>query len=210
MKKNNFVTFKGGKNGIIIMLDKNASYENIIDALKQKAKDSRKFFGDAQVSVTFKGRDTNDEQIAELLEILKSETELSVESIENLTGSRGEPPEPPPAELKTYFHYGSLRSGQTIDHRGCVVIWGDVNNDARISATGNISVFGALRGMVHAGRDGDETAMICANALLPHQILRIAGKHVNFPKEMLTGEKVPARAYIDNGAINIEKLGGLE
>jgi septum site-determining protein MinC len=50
---------------------------------------------------------------------------------------------------------------------------GDVNPGAEIIAGGSVVVWGRLRGLVHAGAMGDDTAVICALDLNPTQ-LRIA------------------------------------
>lgn len=67
----------------------------------------------------------------------------------------------------------TLRSGNTITYPGHVVILGDVNPGAEIIAGSHIIVWGRLRGTVHAGASGDETALVCALELAPTQ-LRIA------------------------------------
>jgi septum site-determining protein MinC len=67
----------------------------------------------------------------------------------------------------------TLRSGRTIHSRGHVVVYGDVNPGAKIVATGDIIVWGKLRGMVHAGAEGNTEAVICALEMNPNQ-LRIA------------------------------------
>ena len=64
----------------------------------------------------------------------------------------------------------TLRSGQSIRYGGNVVIIGDVNPGAEVTATGNIMVMGALRGVVHAGAGGDEKAVIMAFRLEPTQL----------------------------------------
>ena len=68
----------------------------------------------------------------------------------------------------------TLRSGFSLQHLGHITVIGDVNPGAEIMATGNIIVWGRLRGLVHAGAEGDEDAVICALDLSPTQ-LRIAG-----------------------------------
>ena len=67
----------------------------------------------------------------------------------------------------------TLRSGRSVFHEGPVVVMGDVNPGAEIIAAGDVIVWGRLRGLVHAGALGDETAVICALSLNPTQ-LRIA------------------------------------
>ncbi len=69
---------------------------------------------------------------------------------------------------------GPLRSGTRLEHNGNVVILGDVNPGAEVVAAGSILVWGRLRGLVHAGAQGDERAIVGALELAPTQ-LRIAG-----------------------------------
>jgi septum site-determining protein MinC len=69
----------------------------------------------------------------------------------------------------------TLRSGFSLQFPGHVIILGDVNPGAEIVARGDIIVWGRLRGVVHAGADGDEGAIVCALDLSPTQ-LRIAGQ----------------------------------
>jgi septum site-determining protein MinC len=71
----------------------------------------------------------------------------------------------------------TIRSGNSINYSGHVVILGDVNPGAEVVAGGNIVVWGRLRGMVHAGAEGDETAVVCALDLSPTQV-RISDKIV--------------------------------
>jgi len=67
----------------------------------------------------------------------------------------------------------TVRSGRSIWHDGHVVVLGDVNPGAEVIAGGSVIVWGRLRGLVHAGALGDESAVICALELNPTQ-LRIA------------------------------------
>ena len=73
----------------------------------------------------------------------------------------------------TLYHVGTLRGGQALHNIGNIVVVGDVNPGAEIVATGDIVVFGALRGVAHAGAQGDATACVHAIELAPTQ-LRIA------------------------------------
>ncbi len=67
----------------------------------------------------------------------------------------------------------TLRSGQHVRFHGNVVILGDVNPGAEITAGGDIIVMGWLRGLAHAGAEGNEHAIVSAFRLSPTQ-LRIA------------------------------------
>lgn len=64
----------------------------------------------------------------------------------------------------------TLRSGQRIEFAGHVLVLGDVNAGAEIVAGGDIAVFGALRGLAHAGAEGDLGAVIVALGIQPPQL----------------------------------------
>jgi septum site-determining protein MinC len=78
---------------------------------------------------------------------------------------------------------GPLRSGGRVIYDGNVVVMGDVNAGAEIVAGGSIIVWGRLRGVVHAGAQGDKNAVVCALELVPTQ-LRIAGEIAVSPKKL--------------------------
>ncbi len=83
---------------------------------------------------------------------------------------------------KTHFHQGTVRSGEYLDSPGDLLILGDVNPGAKVSARGNIIIWGRLLGIAHAGSEGNSQATISALQLRPLQ-LRIAQKIARGPKE---------------------------
>lgn len=85
------------------------------------------------------------------------------------------PPIPPraPAGVSTLYHRGTLRGGQALHNLGNIVVVGDVNPGAELIASGDVVVVGALRGVAHAGAQGDRTARVIALEFAPTQ-LRIA------------------------------------
>lgn len=95
----------------------------------------------------------------------------------------------------------TLRSGFKVAYHGHVVVLGDVNPGAEITASGSIIVWGKLRGVVHAGAEGDENAMVCALDLAPMQ-LRIAGYIAVTPQRK--GKPEPEIARIDHNQVVAE------
>ena len=83
------------------------------------------------------------------------------------------PPRAMPVGVATLYHRGTLRGGQALHNLGNIVVIGDVNPGAELVASGDIVVFGALRGVAHAGAQGDRSARVIALELAPTQ-LRIA------------------------------------
>ncbi len=92
----------------------------------------------------------------------------------------------------------TLRSGYSLQHPGHVTVIGDVNPGAEIIAGGNVVVWGRLKGMVHAGAEGDENAVVCALELSPTQ-LRIADQIAIPPQN--PDKPQPEIAYLDGGQV---------
>jgi len=95
----------------------------------------------------------------------------------------------------------TLRSGFSLQHNGHVIVVGDVNPGAEIIAGGDVVVWGRLRGMVHAGADGNEDAVVCALDLSPTQ-LRIAGQIATTPRRR--GKPQPELARLQDGQVVAE------
>lgn len=92
----------------------------------------------------------------------------------------------------------TLRSGYSLKYPGHVVILGDVNPGAEIIAGGNVIVWGRLRGAVHAGSEGDDSAVVCALDLSPMQ-LRIGDRMAVAP--LRKGKPLPEMALVRNGQV---------
>lgn len=128
-------------------------------------------------------------------------TESSAQALNLATRINQATPQANKTPADTIVHQGepallfrrTLRSGFSIQHAGHVVVIGDVNPGAEIVASGDIIVWGHLRGMVHAGAEGDESAMICALDLSPTQ-LRIAGQIALSPQRK--GKVLPELARL--------------
>ncbi len=114
-------------------------------------------------------------------------------------------------KLPTLYIHRTLRSGQSISSEGNIVIIGDVNPGAEIIAKGDITVWGILAGIAHAGSDGNNYSKIRALKLNAIQI-RIGNVFarrpdtVNTPYIHRTDTYVPEEARISKNHIMIYKL----
>jgi septum site-determining protein MinC len=100
------------------------------------------------------------------------------------------------------IHRGTLRSGDHLEVEGSLLVLGDVNPGARVSAAGDVRVWGRLRGVAHAGQGGDRDARIVALQLRPLQ-LRIADAVARGPED----QPPPGfceQAVLRDGSIAIE------
>jgi septum site-determining protein MinC len=112
------------------------------------------------------------------------------------------PASPAQKDSGLQVHQGTLRSGDHLEAAGSVLLLGDINPGARISAGGHVLVWGRLRGIAHAGCQGDNTARIVALQLRPLQ-LRIAGAVARGP-EGAPPAGFAEEARIVAGAIQID------
>lgn len=116
-----------------------------------------------------------------------------------------------PENLPTLYIRRTVRSGQSISSDGNIVIIGDVNPGAEIIAKGDITVWGILAGIAHAGSEGNDYARIRALKLNPVQIRigKIFARRpdtVNIPFIQKTSEYTPEEAFTHNGSIIIRKI----
>ena len=100
---------------------------------------------------------------------------------------------------KTSFHQGTVRSGEYLESSSDLLILGDVNPGAKVSAEGNIIIWGRLLGIAHAGCKGNTRATISALQLRPVQ-LRIASKVARGPAEK------PQPGIAEEARIDLEEI----
>lgn len=83
-------------------------------------------------------------------------------------------------ELQTIYVHQTLRSGQVLEYDGHIVIIGDCHPGSEVKATGDITVWGVLGSIAHAGAKGNRDAKIRALKLDAVQ-LRIANCYSRRP-----------------------------
>ncbi|MEM6753162.1 MAG: septum site-determining protein MinC [Cyanobacteria bacterium P01_C01_bin.38] len=107
----------------------------------------------------------------------------------------------PPAEA--LYMETTVRSGVEIRHRGSVIILGDVNPGGIVVADGDILIWGRLRGVAHAGAQGNSECTIMALQMEPTQ-LRIANALARAPEKSPT-QATAEVAYMTTQGIRITK-----
>lgn len=114
-------------------------------------------------------------------------------------------------QMNTQYHKQTVRSGQVIQSNGNVVIIGDCHPGCEIHAAGDITVWGVLGGIAHAGCKGNTKARIRALNLNAIQ-LRIADSYARRPDYIKntyvekTNTFTPEEARNINGSIVILKI----
>ena len=99
----------------------------------------------------------------------------------------------------------TMRSGMKVEFDGHVVVLGNVHAGAEIIAGGDIIVWGRLKGVAHAGANGNTAAVVCALDLSPTQ-LRIAHLIATAPPRR--GKPTPEMAAVKDGQVVAEPWDG--
>lgn len=211
------IAIKGSRHGLSILIPSEGDWEALLSQLEEKFGEKEGFWsGPAVLEV---GDRTLDEEALQKAVSLLEESKLSpvmLAADDPATRETGEklglkrPPEEKeekePGKGNALYLRQTLRSGQVVKHDGTVVICGDVNAGAEVVASGDVVVFGTLRGLAHAGAQGDERAQVVAVNLRPTQI-RIAGKIARSPDHGAPPlSKTPEVASIVGAEINISPL----
>lgn len=199
------VTIKGVKDGLVFLLDDSCEWDSLLQELQHKLEKTHQQILTGpiiHVHVKLGARSASEEEKEQIRHIIGQKGNLLIQSIEC-----DHPPEEEPQTVSSPITriQGMVRSGQTLHHDGDLLFMGDVNPGGAILCTGNIYIMGSLRGMAHAGVDGDETAIIAASYLRPTQ-LRIAGIISRPPDEWGIEDASMEFAYIKEGKMEIDKL----
>lgn len=222
MQQEELVIIKGVKEGLLISLNPTEEWLQVTGELAERIDQQKSFFLGAEITVDLGSRPVPKHELGGLKALLErrglalyrvlsdSTTTLDAANALDLHVAASDeetPNEVLPISSEEIGTPGlmlrhTLRSGRTIHSDGHVVIYGDVNPGAEVIAVGDIIIWGNLRGNVHAGAEGDESAVVCALNMMPVQ-LRIAGYIVTSPNEKRRKPR-PEMALIRDNQIIVE------
>ena len=223
----------GGRDwNVEFTLDDDAAFPRLEEGLRRYLGESCSWFDGEAVTVNVGRRMLNLNELGRLRQVFEDEFHLKVarfrceaETLEKaISEGAGVPaalaPKQPTSPLvdevarprqAALFVKSTCRSGTIIHHTGDVVVLGDVNPGAQVTATEDIIVFGTLRGIAHAGAIGADPAeaVIIALSLRPLQ-LRI-GRHVSVAPTHKGDHKIPVHpeiAYVSGRSIVVAPFTG--
>ena len=215
------VQFKGIREGLLVTLSDNGEWPEVESVLVDQLAAQGDFLRGAKLILNVDNhvinaaamgrlRDTISDMGLTLWAVLTNSptTEQNAQALGLATKIHQGPVDQPPPPREDYlnedeaiFIHRTLRSGNSINFDGHVVVLGDVNPGAEVIAGGNVLVWGKLRGMVHAGAAGNEEAVVCALLLSPTQ-LRISDKIAVSPAEGRKSQ--PEIALVRDGRVVAE------
>jgi septum site-determining protein MinC len=236
------VIIKGVREGLLLILDDDVPFSQVLTELVERINAQPNFFRGAAVTInagrriidspdfdvlyrmltrngmrvqTFVSLSAQSRMVAESLGVTSRPPTFAAGDAgislgprqRGMPSARMEVPDEGAPEVGTgLFLRCDLRTGQSVRYGGDVCVLGDVENGAEIVAEGDVVVWGALRGLVHAGVGGDDEAVVCALQMRPNQ-LSIAGIVSRFPAsaEQYEGDDQPPElARVEDGRIVVE------
>jgi septum site-determining protein MinC len=221
-----YVAIKGTRNGLLLTLEPETPFGELLNALAERLAEAPGFFRGASLALDTSRRSLRGSERTQL-EALLAHYQMSVMSLDSATtkrkdlefmasqplgtslpsqvmgeGTQLQTQRDPRESDDTLFLRRTVRSGQAIHHHSNIVVLGDVNPGAEIIAGGDIIVWGVLRGMVHAGYPDNIKAVVCSLLLAPVQ-LRIAHL-LSRPPDGIEVQPRPEVATIRDGQIVVE------
>lgn len=201
--KSNHVTIKGIKDGLVFLFDDQCDFSELLTELRYKLEHSHQNILTGpimHVDVKLGMRNISEEQKTLILDTLKQKGNLLIRSVDTPGVLADES-----SQQSLYTVCGMVRSGQILRHTGNLLLLGDVNPGGQVICSGDIIIVGALRGMAHAGVDGNENSIIAASYLAPTQ-LWIAEVVSRPPDEWENRETSMEFAFLRDGAMQIDKI----
>ena len=223
-KSRSRVRFTGMDYGLLVRMDWEAPFSQLLVEIEEHIQKSPAFFADAKVFLGVDARPVL-QQETEQLGVVLARYGLTLRGVvsaasraEGLSRPQAMPevavPEVVPEEPRVtapvmdgtgalVVEHRTVRSGEVVASEGHIVIMGDVNPGAEVIAENNIIVWGSLKGTAYAGVPNHEDAVIAALHLAPIQ-LRIAGYIARSPDVRPVTAAIPELARIDQNEIVVE------
>jgi septum site-determining protein MinC len=208
------VQVKADRKGFTLVPDPAATFDAMVAYLQQRFAQSQDFFQSTDMVLDLRSRPLSTEEISAIYTMLYEKSGVRLVEIrlsDDLSflaegEERRRTPSKPTAGQEEndapIIVRNTCRSGVRIVSPSDCVVLGDVNPGAEIVAARDVVVFGTLRGIAHAGSQGDRLSRIWALSIEPSQI-RIADLVAVPPRG---GKPTPKRfevAEIQNDAIQV-------
>jgi len=195
------INIKGLRDGLLVTMG-NAPWDELRGALMEQIAARQSFFLGARVALDVGAQIFHVNELSELRDTLSEQginlwavvsESPTTEQTSQLLGLATRISKPRPEEVARSFVEESdeqaglfiartLRSGMRIEFPGSVTVLGDINPGAEVIAGGNVIVWGRVRGAIHAGSNGDPSAVVCALDVSAAQ-MRIAGESLEAPEQ---------------------------
>ena len=153
MKNDTSVVVKGYKDGILLILDAEMPFDELLAHIRRKFEDSAKFLGSAKLALTFSGRTLSIPEQKDVLGVISEVSDLEImcvfdndESTEEVMKKTVDSVISSLSNQTGKFFFGSVEDGSHIETENSMVVIGNVEKGGSVSCGGSLVVLGALLG----------------------------------------------------------------
>lgn len=211
------VLIKSFPNGITLLLNREADFENILQEIAVKFSEARSFFGSASMALSIEGRILTDAEELLVVETIRQNSDIRIlcmighneETDKSFIKALQHVEKRISGANEGQFYKGTLKDREVLETDNSIIILGDVYPGCAVISTKNIIVLGGLYGEAYAGGNGQENAYIVALEMEPERLKVGDFKYKANTKQTKWGirPKVqPKIAYVKNNRIVMEPL----
>lgn len=206
------VVIKSNKSGMSVFLDSDVEFEQLLCDIALKFKESAKFWGSVQMTLTLEGRKLTPREEFQIVNVITEHSQIEILCLIDRDANRMKQCEKALNEklmelssTTGQFFRGNLQEGESLESESSIVIIGDVCRGARVTAKGNVIVLGKLSGSVTAGVAGNRETVIVAFEMAPSQ-LRIADYYTRCREKERRLGRGPMIACVENCTIIVKNI----
>lgn len=211
------VFIKSFQNGITLLLNEDASFEEILEEISFKFSEARNFFGNASMALSLEGKSLTETEEIRILDTIRKNSNIRILCIvghdESTNKNFIKALQHVEKKLSTgdegQFYKGSLKNKEVLETENSIVILGDIYPGSAVISSKNIIVLGGLYGEAYAGGNGENSAYVVALEMEPERLKIGDFKYKTSTKQSKWGirPKVqPKIAYVKNNKIMLEPL----
>ena len=163
-------TIKSSKYGVLLVLNDEVTYEELILGVCRTFAKRAEFFGERDLILSVEGRSMTGEEMSGMIEAIELNSKVKVTLVDwhdELYDSRM-------LDKKDRFYFDNvyqnakivpwtLKAKDEASSDSSIVILGDVKRGAKVSAAYNVIILGECQGEINAGAGGEENCFVCAN-----------------------------------------------
>lgn len=215
----NSVIIKSFQNGIVLHLDPELPFEDLLTDVEDKFRESSTFFKDAKMALSIKGRILSEEEEQQILNAITENSRLRiicligededtnqhfVKALQQTDSERNDS-----SSCDGQFYRGTLKNGEVLETEASIVILGDVYPGSAIISARDIIVLGGLFGEAYAGGNGSPGHYVAALEMSPEKLkigdFKYHSKEKS-PKWSIRAKVQPKIAYVKDEKVVVDAI----
>lgn len=214
----NPVIIKSFQNGLSIYLDEDMPFDDLLEEIGLKFRESAHFFKDASMVLSFEGRKLSDQEERKIINTITANSDLNIMCIMGKNEETNKNFIKALQKLSFHqqvmenagqFYKGTLKDGQMLETENSIIVLGDVYPGACVISSKDIVILGGLYGQAYAGGNGAEGHFVVALEMSPEKLKIGDFKYKTSEKQSKWSIKPkvqPKIAYVEDGRVIIEPI----